>query len=134
MMGRDWLKYWEEYGDPCSDGIVPVNVTPPVIVQLDGLAIGDELAISSNGTWTSDTPITDYEYRWTRNGSVISGETNVNYYIQDADMDAYILCQVRAKDSDGWSSWVNSNSFLVHLYWISGGTSVWGTSTNNVYA
>jgi hypothetical protein len=118
-----------------SDGNAPVNTVAPAISQLDGLAIGDELAISSNGTWTSDTPITNYEYRWTRNGGVIAGETNVNYFIQDADMDANLVCQVRAKDSDGWSTWVNSNSFLIPIYWgVTGGASVWGTSTNNVYA
>jgi len=129
-----WQVYFIE-NNLCSDGNAPVNTVAPAISQLDGLLIGDELAISSNGTWTSDTPITNYEYRWTRNGSVIAGETNVNYFIQDADMDANLVCQVRAKDSDGWSTWVNSNSFLIPIYWgVTGGASVWGTSTNNVYA
>lgn len=129
-----WQQYWLTHDPECSDSNVPVNTVLPTIVNLDvPLVIGSELAVSNNGTWTSDTGIIGYEYQWFRNGVEIVGETTPSYIVSVSDTDAYILCKVRAEDSDGWSLWASSNQILVPLFWgISGG--VWGTATNNVYA
>lgn len=92
-----------------SDGIVPINVVAPVISGTP--SVGSTLT-STTGTWTSDTGVTGYLYRWTRNGVAISGATSSSYTLVSADRLRTIVCQVAATDKDGTSAYVNSNSLF----------------------
>lgn len=112
-----------------SDGNAPVNTVSPAISGT--LVVGNVLS-GTNGTWTSDSAIT-YTYQWFRGLSPIVGATSINYTIVALDMDENIRLRVTATDSDG-STNASSNTLLIPLYWISGGSDVWGTATNNVYA
>ena len=123
-----WQQYFEA-NNLCSDGNAPVNVVSPTISGTIG--VGDVLS-GTNGTWTSDSAIT-YTYQWFRGLSPIVGATAINYTIVALDMDENIRLRVTATDSDG-STNANSNTLLIPLYWIAGGSAVWGTATNNVYA
>ena len=126
-----WQQYFIE-NNLCSDGNVPVNIDSPDISGTVG--IGNTLT-TTNGTWTSDSGVTSYTYQWTRNGTDIVGATNSTYSIVALDMDANIRCKVRAFDSDGGSLPATSNAILIPIYWgVTGGTPVYGTATNNVYA
>lgn len=125
---------WQQYfiaNYLCSDGNAPVNTVPPLINGT--LTVGLELR-TTDGTWTSDTGlIPPFTYQWYRGASEIVGETNYTYTLVALDMDENITCMVRACDSDGCTN-ATSNTLLVPLFWIEGGSDVWGTATNNVYA
>jgi hypothetical protein len=123
-----WQQYFEA-NNLCSDGNTPVNIVPPSISGT--LVVGNVLS-GTNGTWTSDSAIT-YTYQWFRGLSPIVGATSINYTIVALDMDENIRLRVTATDSDG-STNASSNTLLIPLFWISGGSDVWGTATINVYA
>jgi hypothetical protein len=92
-----------------TDGNVPVNVYIPEISGDVGVG---EILTTTNGTWTSDTPIISYSYQWYRNGTEIIGATNSTYTIQLADIDAYLQSEVTACDSDGCTM-SGSDGFIV---------------------
>jgi len=94
-----------------SDGNVPINVVAPVI---SGTALVGNTLTSTTGTWTSDTGVIGYLYQWTRDGINISGATNNTYTLVTADLTKSIICRVAATDTDGTSSYVNSNSLVVY--------------------
>ena len=94
-----------------TDGNPPVNTVAPVI---SGNNIVGSVLTSTNGTWTSDTVVTGYLYQWTRDGINISGATSSTYTPVTADLSKTILCKVAATDSDGTSSYVNSNSLIIY--------------------
>lgn len=124
-------KYMLLSGGFGSDGNAPVNTVAPAIT---GTLIVGSVLTTTDGTWTSDTGIIPpYTYQWYRGASAIVGETNNTYTLVALDMDENITCRVRACDSDGCTTAI-SNTLLVPLFWIAGGSDVWGTATNNVYA
>ncbi len=86
----------------------PVNTIAPVIVPSGNQVIGT-LFTSGNGSWFATMPIT-FEYRWTRNGTPISGATSQTYTSVNADDGQTLRCEVRATNSFGVSAYVASSN------------------------
>jgi hypothetical protein len=84
----------------------PTNTAPPV---LSGEARQGQTLTTSNGTWTSSTPIT-YAYGWQRceaNGTGcadIAGATTASYVLQAADVGKRIRSRVTATNTSGSST------------------------------
>ena len=89
-------------------GTAPVNTVAPT-VSPSGTQITGTVITASVGTWTG-TPTITYEYRWTRNGSPISGAVNSTYTIQAADDGTTIRCEVRGTNAYATSSFVPSSN------------------------
>lgn len=89
-------------------GIPPSNVVAPTIAPSGTQQTGTVLTVSA-GTWAGTTPIT-YNYRWTRNGTPITGATAATYTIQVADDAATIRCEVQATNAFGSSAFVASSN------------------------
>lgn len=89
-------------------GTAPVNTVAPT-VSPSGTQITGTVITASVGTWTG-TPTITYEYRWTRNGSPISGAVNNTYTIQATDDGTTIRCEVRGTNAYGVSSFVASSN------------------------
>ena len=87
-----------EYGHPAP-------VQPPVVTG-PAAETGQTLT-TTNGTWTSDAPITLYAYAWARcdaNGNncvAIPGATASTYTLTDADVGHTIRCYVTAVSANG---------------------------------
>ncbi len=79
-------------------GYAPVNTALPTLDVTGNQVIGTTTITATDGTWTGTAPIT-YQYRWTRNGIPISGETTNTYTLQPADESATIRVQVRGINS-----------------------------------
>ena len=92
-----------------TDKLSPINTVAPVI---SGTALVGNTLTSTTGTWTSDTGVISYLYQWTRDGVNISGATNSTYTLVFADRVRTIRCRVAATDTDGTSSYINSNALL----------------------
>ena len=81
----------------------PTNTAPPV---LNGEARQGQSLTTSNGTWTSSTPIT-YAYGWQRceaNGTGcvdIAGATTAQYVVQAADVGKRLRSRVTATNTSG---------------------------------
>ena len=90
------------------DNFAPVNTVAPTVSPSGTQSTGTLITVSV-GTWTGLPTIT-YEYRWTRNGSPISGAVNTTYTIQAADDGTTIRCEVRGTNSYGVSSYVASSN------------------------
>lgn len=89
-------------------GTAPVNTVAPTVSPSGTQSTGT--VITANvGTWTG-TPTITYEYRWTRNGSPITGAVNSTYTIQAADDGTTIRCEVRGTNAYGVSSFVASSN------------------------
>ena len=140
MQGREWVKYWEQYGDPCTDSNVPVitncwlwgaatpfnwgdnviiepnewgeSCTPKISISGGGSPLLGSVLVTTNGVWYSDTGVTGYTYQWYRGASVIVGATNNTYTLVLADVSQSITCQVVATDVDGSSAPVSSNAIV----------------------
>jgi hypothetical protein len=89
-------------------GTAPVNTVAPT-VSPSGTQITGTVITASVGTWTG-TPTITYEYRWTRNGTPISGATNSTYTIQAADDGTTIRVEVRGTNAYGTSAYVTSSN------------------------
>ena len=96
-------------GRPSSDGNVPVNTVAPTI---SGTATIGQTLTSTTGTWTSDTGVTGYLYRWYRDTTLITGATNNTYVLALADVGFDITCRVAATDTDGTSAYVSSSNAI----------------------
>jgi len=89
-------------------GSVPVNTVAPTVTPSGTQSTGT--VITANvGTW-SGTPTITYAYRWTRNGSPISGATASTYTIQVADDGTTIRCEVQGSNAFGTSAYVASSN------------------------
>lgn len=87
----------------------PINTVAPT-VSPSGTQSTGTLITANDGTWTGVAPIT-YEYKWTRNGVAISGETASTYTIQLADDGTTIRVEVKGTNTYGTSAFiVSSNS------------------------
>lgn len=87
--------------------VVPVVSVLPAVDSSGGNSVGDELSVD-DGTWTNG-PILEYQYRWTRAGTPITGETANAYTLaQPDDPGEAIGCQVRARNAAGWSAWATA--------------------------
>lgn len=81
------------------------NVQIPV---LRGTLVSGQLLEVTDGTWSSDYPLT-FQYQWNKNGSAISGEISPSYTLVDGDIGANITVTVTANSSLGS---VSANSTL----------------------
>jgi len=89
-------------------GSVPVNAVAPTVSPSGTQSTGT--VITANvGTWDG-TPTITYAYRWTRNGSPISGATASTYTIQVADDGTTIRCEVQGSNAFGTSAYVASSN------------------------
>jgi hypothetical protein len=86
----------------------PVNTSPPVISPEGNQVIGTVFT-SGNGSWFATRPLT-FEYRWTRNGTPISGATSQTYTSVTADEGQTLRCEVRATNAFGVSSYIASSN------------------------
>ncbi len=73
------------------------NVQIPVV---RGILVSGELLEVTDGTWSSDYPLT-FRYQWNKNGSPISGEISPSYTLVDADVNANITVSVIASSTLG---------------------------------
>jgi hypothetical protein len=86
----------------------PVNTSPPVISPEGNQVIGT-LFTANSGSWFATRPLT-FEYRWTRNGTPISGATSQTYTSVTADEGQTLRCEVRATNAFGVSSYIASSN------------------------
>lgn len=78
----------------------PVNTVAPVIDWVSGSEIGDDLEVTSDGTWTGGS--LSYSYQWQRDGVDIPGEDGRTYTTDVvADDGKDITCVVTATNSGG---------------------------------
>jgi SPP1 family predicted phage head-tail adaptor len=89
-------------------GIAPANTVAPTLSPSGTQATGT-LITAATGTWTGSAPIT-FEYRWTRNGTPITGATNSSYIIQSADDGTTIRVEVKATNAFAASAYVTSSN------------------------
>ena len=105
----NWMEAWEAI---TAVPVAPVNTTPPV---LDGkFRYEGELVTTDDGTW--DNSPTSFTYQWYRDATPISGETLNEYYLDAADVDKYVSCQVTAINGGGSSTPEPSDSFYIFDY------------------
>ena len=93
---------------PNPDAQAPVNTSPPVISPEGNQVIGTVFT-SGNGSWFATRPLT-FEYRWTRNGTPISGATSQTYTSVSADEGQTLRCEVRGVNAFGTSAYVASSN------------------------
>ena len=67
-----------------------------------------------HGDWIPG-PILEYGYRYLRDGVVISGETSDTYTYLESDEGVELDPQVRARNANGWSSWVSAGNVDVEF-------------------
>ena len=105
----NWMEAWEAI---TAVPVAPVNTTPPV---LDGkFRYEGELVTTDDGTW--DNSPTSFTYQWYRDATPISGETLNEYYLDAADVDTEVTCQVTAINAGGSSTPEPSDSFYIFDY------------------
>jgi hypothetical protein len=110
----------------------PSNTVAPTLSPSGSQVTGTVITLG-NGTWSGASPIT-YEYRWTRDNVVISGETANTYTILAGDDGTVIKGQVRATNAAGVSSYVTTSNQVdavnaVTLVWGTASPQNWGTAT-----
>jgi hypothetical protein len=86
----------------------PSNTVAPTLSPSGSQLTGTVITLG-NGTWTGASPIT-FEYRWTRDNVVISGETANTYTILAGDDGTVIKGEVRATNAAGVSSYVTTSN------------------------
>ena len=86
----------------------PVNTIAPTLSPSGTQSTGTVITLG-NGTWSGASPIT-FEYRWTRNNIVISGQTSNTYTIVAGDDGTVIKGQVRATNSLSTSAYVTTSN------------------------
>lgn len=97
-------------------GTAPVNTVAPTVSPSGTQSTGTVIT-ASVGTWTG-TPTITFEYRWTRNGSPITGAVNSTYTIQAADDGTTIRCEVRGTNAYGVSSYVASSNSVSAVNYV----------------
>ena len=105
----NWMEAWEAI---TATPPVPVNTTPPALsgkFRYEG-----ELVTTDDGSW--DNSPTSFTYQWYRDATPISGETLNEYYLDAADVDKYVSCQVTAINGGGSSTPEPSDSFYIFDY------------------
>jgi len=92
-------------------GDAPTNLSPP---SISGTAAVGSTLTCSQGSWSGSSPSNPitFTYRWSRNGTAISGATSTTYPVVAADDGARLTCTVRAS-SPGGSAEATSASVTV---------------------
>jgi hypothetical protein len=88
----------------------PTAPAPTVAPTLTGTAAVGQALTCSQGSWAHEP--TYLLYQWTRNGTVISGQTGATYTLQAADQGHSITCSVTAGNGAGAAS-ANSNTVAI---------------------
>jgi hypothetical protein len=86
----------------------PVNTIAPTLSPSGTQSTGTVITLG-NGTWSGATPIT-FEYRWTRDNIVISGQTSNTYTIVAGDDGTVIKGEVRGTNALSTSAYVTSSN------------------------
>jgi hypothetical protein len=90
---------------------LPAAVTNSVAPVASGLGeIGETITVT-DGTWSA-TPDA-FEYRWKRDGSVITDAEMSAYALAVADDETDVTAEVRAQKNGVWSEWAASNAIAV---------------------
>ena len=105
----NWMEAWEAI---TAVPVAPVNTTPPALSYY--LRYEGEPVDTDDGTW--DNSPTSFTYQWYRDATPISGETLNEYYLDAADVDKYVSCQVTAINGGGSSTPEPSDSFYIFDY------------------
>jgi len=110
----------------------PVNTIAPTLSPSGTQSTGTVITLG-NGTWTGASPIT-FEYRWTRNNIVISGQTSNTYTIVAGDDGTVIKGEVRGTNALSTSAYVTTSNQVdavdaVPLVWGTASLQNWGTAT-----
>ena len=110
----------------------PINTVAPTLSPSGTQSTGTVITLG-NGTWAGATPIT-FEYRWTRDNIVISGQTSNTYTIVAGDDGTVIKGEVRGTNTLSTSAYVvTSNQVdavnVVSLVWGTATAQNWGTAT-----
>lgn len=82
-----------------SDGVAPVNVSPPTLSSVPSALVGVELTVGSGGTWTGSPTL--YYYQWVNTNGDIPYATSNAYTIQSSDVGLDIWCRVVAVNAYG---------------------------------
>jgi hypothetical protein len=77
----------------------PTTPASTAVPALTGTAAVGQALTCSQGSWSHEP--TYLLYQWTRNGTVISGQTGATYTLQAADQDRSITCSVTAGNGAG---------------------------------
>jgi Carboxypeptidase regulatory-like domain len=77
----------------------PTTPASTAVPALTGTAAVGQALTCSQGSWSHEP--TYLLYQWTRNGTVISGQTGATYTLQVADQDRSITCSVTAGNGAG---------------------------------
>jgi hypothetical protein len=89
--------------DPQSWGPTPLEGQEPVLEAPDGLAVGKTVTITE-GAWSSD--VSEFAYRWFRDGRSISGVAGAQYTLAPGDAGARISVEVLVPDFEYPEYWV----------------------------
>ncbi|MYM56285.1 calcium-binding protein [Thalassovita mangrovi] len=84
-----------------TTAVTNVNDAPTGTVTISGTAIEDQTLTASN-TLADEDGLGTISYQWLRDGAVISGATNANYTLTQADVGAAI--SVRTSYTDGYGT------------------------------
>lgn len=88
-------------------------ITSVTIATPGGIEIGDTLI----GNFSTSSPYSIVEYRWTRNNAPIGGATVVTYEITPEDIQTSIRLEVRIQNDCGnWSNWLISDPVVPEWY------------------
>jgi len=88
----------------------PTTPAPTVAPVLTGTAAVGQALSCSQGSWSHEP--TYLLYQWSRNGTVITGQTGATYTLQAADQGHSIACSVTAGNGAGAAS-ANSNAVAI---------------------
>jgi hypothetical protein len=88
----------------------PTTPAPTAAPALTGTAAVSQALTCSQGSWSHEP--TYLLYQWTRNGTVIAGQTGATYTLQAADQGHSITCSVTAGNGAGAAS-ANSNTVAI---------------------
>ena len=105
----NWMEAWEAI---TATPPAPVNTTPPALSY--GGRYEGELVYTDDGAW--DNSPTSFTYQWYRDATPISGETLNEYYLDAADVDTEVTCQVTAINAGGSSTPEPSDAIYIFDY------------------
>lgn len=90
----------------------PEIIAPPLLYHTNA----NPGSPPTTGTWITTgvgkiagfEGVTSQQWRWTKNGTPIGGQTARTYQVVSGDLGASIRCETRAQNAYGWSEWVAS--------------------------
>jgi hypothetical protein len=99
--------------------VVPLNIILPEILWWGGPRDGNTVVPTTGtyfsvrrGIWRAGLRNGALEYRWRRNGTLISGATSPLYQVQAGDLGTSLVAEVRHQNATGWSDWASSTAVV----------------------